>query len=78
MADEKPRTEWGSRQDGMGSTPLFVDLRKGMGSTPMPGAVSPFAAAGIQPTEGSHVSSTGSASAQVPPTSGSSEPPSKT
>lgn len=52
MPDNKKAPVSGIRHDGMGSTPV-VDIERGVGSTPVSSTADPFAAAGVQATEGS-------------------------
>ena len=53
MPDKNKAPVSGIRHDGMGSTPVVVDMERGVGSTPVSSTADPFAAAGVQATEGS-------------------------
>ena len=59
MPDDKKGPTTGSPRDGLGLTSRFVDMRKGMGSTPISSAVDPFAAAGVRATEGGGTGTSG-------------------
>jgi len=51
-----------TRNDGLGATPVVVDMEKGMGSTPVSSVVDPFAAAGVRPSRTGGDSGSGTSS----------------